>query len=1127
MATEDITRSAFYPAKRYDSVRMQQGRVLTDDDYNETEVIDHEDRRRHRVDIIGPAGTSNDGFRISTPSYAAGKIDFQIAKGSMYVGGIRAELEADVQFGAQPDHLRQPAAQRQWNGVTDRFDLVYLEVWQQPVSAVEDGELFETALGGPDTAVRVRTMFRVHRFTVSGDDCVQAWQALAADLAAQKRGTLDPATGELVPDLSMQVDFMSTGGTGDLCTPAVLAGYLGANNTALRVALVPKDSGSGADGALVWGLDNAAPIYRVKIANLAAATPKVEFTTLPADEAHWPLQGQIVEILPWSAVLPNGEVVSEVTGQLAVVQSSYDRTSKSITLTAPLDATLDDLSWTPSNLNSTEHLYLRVWDRSPDHASPAKLEYLVGTPVPFGDTGIEVTVWNAAGAAAGASTGADAYWVIAARPEVPDQVVPWELRSGRRPEGIRRFYAPLGIIHWKGGAPATSTVHDCRPTFQTLTRLRGCCSRVVGDGVSSFGDFSTIQAAIDSLPADGGEICVLAGVYAENIVLSGRADVVIKGCGDRTVLTPKEEEKPVLTIEDGHRITLRSFAVEATDGHAIVVSKSEDITLCDLAITSRDKCAVLASDGSRYAVLRSRIKAIPLVQDLSASSEDGRWPAVFVLRSAGIRILDNEIVADVASAPSLLRVPRGGLQIGGASSDVEVRHNRIVGGNGNGITLGSVSWSYDLWIWVPGDIVIWIDGCLQIWWGGGRPLIGVDADPHSEGLLEDVLIAENDVRDMSGDGIGVARFFTEAEMNESSEGMISVRRLILESNRIIGCLQAESAVPEDLLALSGHGGVALADVEVLIVRDNIIENNGRNHIEAVCGVFVLQGRSISIENNRIAHNGPRTATVGSPKSGARGGIFLPLVGQEINMGPGSLYEGTPALRVHDNVVVSEESRALYVVGQGTMSIVANQLVAKGRGTGFYLDIISGNPSVFLLGSAVEIQNFGLPSEVSSGDVAGRGEIEWPFGGRGPFLILFPGGDVLFNDNHVTLDLSDPYVSYLFSSVAITTYDDLSMVGNQLDVQGDYVYTNTYAAGWSVRTSDNRFREGTPASFSLLSYGVMNTTMGNQGTHCIIPIASSYQYLANFHNLVRNYLPCQDQVSSVQAFFQLLGLSGVG
>ncbi len=40
MATRDVGRSAFYRDKRYSGAYMQQGRVLTDDDFNSEVDID-------------------------------------------------------------------------------------------------------------------------------------------------------------------------------------------------------------------------------------------------------------------------------------------------------------------------------------------------------------------------------------------------------------------------------------------------------------------------------------------------------------------------------------------------------------------------------------------------------------------------------------------------------------------------------------------------------------------------------------------------------------------------------------------------------------------------------------------------------------------------------------------------------------------------------------------------------------------------------------------------------------------------------------------------------------------------------------------------------------------------------
>ena len=43
MSTKDISRFLFQPRKRYSSVRMQQGRVILDSDWNESERIDDEE----------------------------------------------------------------------------------------------------------------------------------------------------------------------------------------------------------------------------------------------------------------------------------------------------------------------------------------------------------------------------------------------------------------------------------------------------------------------------------------------------------------------------------------------------------------------------------------------------------------------------------------------------------------------------------------------------------------------------------------------------------------------------------------------------------------------------------------------------------------------------------------------------------------------------------------------------------------------------------------------------------------------------------------------------------------------------------------------------------------------------
>ena len=113
MGTFDISRINFDARKHYSSVRMQQGRVLTDDDWNENERIENEDERRSRVHIIGPCGSPDNGFKVEViPALAglidSGKINFMIRAGTLYLGGLRLEMDEDETYRLQKDWLQQP-----------------------------------------------------------------------------------------------------------------------------------------------------------------------------------------------------------------------------------------------------------------------------------------------------------------------------------------------------------------------------------------------------------------------------------------------------------------------------------------------------------------------------------------------------------------------------------------------------------------------------------------------------------------------------------------------------------------------------------------------------------------------------------------------------------------------------------------------------------------------------------------------------------------------------------------------------------------------------------------------------------------------------------------------------------
>src|SRR5712671_5841962 len=102
----DRARITYDEQRQYRAVIMQQGRVTVEADWNEEWQIVNEEIRKDVLDIVGPCGTPDDGYRIvaaeqsSSPPYP---YDFSVTKGTMYVGGLRAYLSQDVLYSEQSD----------------------------------------------------------------------------------------------------------------------------------------------------------------------------------------------------------------------------------------------------------------------------------------------------------------------------------------------------------------------------------------------------------------------------------------------------------------------------------------------------------------------------------------------------------------------------------------------------------------------------------------------------------------------------------------------------------------------------------------------------------------------------------------------------------------------------------------------------------------------------------------------------------------------------------------------------------------------------------------------------------------------------------------------------------------
>ena len=181
----DFSRQTFAARKHYSGVLMQQGRVQLDADWNEQGAIDRYRAETEAVDVIGGCGAPLHaaGFEITTD----GKT-LLIGGGRYYVDGLLAENDAGKIAFEDQDKLDLPGAnmaavltEMKEKGLSAA--LVYLDVWQRHMTALDDKLLREVALGGPDTATRLKTVWQVKTLPLAGGNSVE----LAELLAKQKQ----------------------------------------------------------------------------------------------------------------------------------------------------------------------------------------------------------------------------------------------------------------------------------------------------------------------------------------------------------------------------------------------------------------------------------------------------------------------------------------------------------------------------------------------------------------------------------------------------------------------------------------------------------------------------------------------------------------------------------------------------------------------------------------------------------------------------------------------------------------------------------------------------------------------------------------------------------------------------
>jgi hypothetical protein len=151
-----ISRLTFDPEKRYSGVPLQMGRMVTDADVNERELIGAARTEALGADAVAggvPAAGGAIALTAGKPALRAGDLYAEGVRGDLRAAGDIAAGDPLALYDVQADFPRAPARAGP--------ALVYADLWERAVFANEDETVIDPAFHGADTSFRTRTMTQI------------------------------------------------------------------------------------------------------------------------------------------------------------------------------------------------------------------------------------------------------------------------------------------------------------------------------------------------------------------------------------------------------------------------------------------------------------------------------------------------------------------------------------------------------------------------------------------------------------------------------------------------------------------------------------------------------------------------------------------------------------------------------------------------------------------------------------------------------------------------------------------------------------------------------------------------------------------------------------------------------